>query len=85
MAEVIVKDVFGQTLDIGDEIVYTYCQRFIKGTVVRFTRTNNIVVDNYPGGYYETTGSGHRRWVNTTTNKSLGRHKECVLLRKIIN
>ena len=53
MAEyTIVKDVFGQTLDVGDEVIYTYKQSFVKGTVVRFTRANNVVVDNYPSGYY---------------------------------
>ena len=86
MAEyTIVKDVFGQTLDVGDEVIYTYKQSFVKGTVVRFTRANNVVVDNYPSGYYERQGNGHRRWIHRTTNKSLGRYKECVLLRKIIN
>ena len=24
-------DTFGQVLNVGDEVVYTYCQRFVKG------------------------------------------------------
>lgn len=80
MAEKIVKDTFGQTLNVGDEVIYTYCQKFVKGNVVKFTHAGNVVVNNYPGGHYETNASGYRRWVGSTKNQSLGRYKECVKL-----
>ena len=81
MAEKIVKDTFGQVLNVGDEIVYTYCQRFIKGNVVKFTHAGNIVVDNYPGGrWVYDRGNGNRRWETSTKHQSLGKYKECVKL-----
>tara|TARA_B110000259_G_scaffold181223_1_gene222922 strand:- start:40 stop:315 length:276 start_codon:yes stop_codon:yes gene_type:complete len=77
MAEKIVKDSFEQTLDIGDEVIYTHCQKFIKGNVIKFTHAGSVVVDNYPTGYYQTNP---RRWVNSTKRQSLGKYKECVKL-----
>jgi hypothetical protein len=76
----IVKDTFGQTLNVGDEVIYSYCQRFVKGNVIRFTHAGSIVVNNYPSGHYETGTTGYRRWVTSTKNQSLGRYKECVKL-----
>ena len=82
--EVIIKDVFGSKLCIGNQIIYTYNQSFRKGRVIRFTRSNYIVVDNWPTGKYVTV-DGRRRWVNSTGPKSLGPYKECVLSQESID
>ena len=82
--EVIVKDVFGSKLCIGNQIIYTYNQSFRKGRIVRFTRSNYIVVDNWPTGKYITI-EGRRRYVTRDIPKSLGPYKECVLSHESID
>lgn len=80
MAEKIVKDTFGQVLNVGDEVVYTYCQRFVKGNIVKFTHAGNVVVDNYPSGGWVYDSAGNRSWKSSTKHQSLGKYKECVKL-----
>ena len=72
-----VTDKFGAVLEVGDDIVYTYCQALRKGKVARVTRAGNVVVDNWPqSGRY----IGGRYVPGVDANKSLGRYKECVKL-----
>lgn len=74
MAERIVKDVFGAVLNIGDDVVYSYNQSFMKGKVVKFTHAGNVVVDNWPS-WVRNPATG--RYENLPTRKSLN-YKPCV-------
>jgi hypothetical protein len=71
------EDKFGQELNIGDEVVYTYCQALRKGKIVRFTRIGFPIIDSWPTTRHNLVTGFYER---CEREASLGRWKDCVKL-----